>query len=215
MVSSIKKRSLFGGALRCAGVATVATLTSSALAEFVPAGGPTAQNYTLNFANSSGGVALVFDYDINNTGGFPGPTYSNDLLSSSLQANANATQMRAHAYIDPAGSEWAYAGAVVLQYFTVDQGKSAQVYWDLGAATLASFVEVYQIGAGDLLYEVGGSIGSINLTFLPGETYVFFARAALDGPGFAGVSMFWQVPAPGALAMLGLGMLGTRRRRRC
>ena len=219
MVAMKEKKSLFGGALRCAGLAAVATVTSPALADFQSIPGVFgAPNYTFNYTVDAAGNTPIFAYNLNYAGGFPLDTVT---LNADVQlaAYANSGMIGASAFATgPGAAAYTYMGAVVQQYFTVgDDFKRGNVYWDLADGNQYAFVYMYQFGVGAILNEVTGSVGEQHFVFEAGATYALIIRAsmsnALEGDGVFGL-MVWEVPAPAALGLLGLGMAGTRRRRR-
>jgi MYXO-CTERM domain-containing protein len=213
-----EKKSLFGGALRCAGLAAVATVTSPALADFQSIPGYGTPNYTFNYTVDAAGNTPVFAYDLNFAGGFPlTTTTANGDVYLTAYANAGAIGAGAFAY-GPGATAYSYMGAVVWQYFTVGtDAKRGTVYWDLAAGNQYAFVYMYHFGGGILLDEIAGSVGQQHFVFTAGESYALIIRAsmsnALVGDSVFGV-MVWEVPAPAAIGLLGLGMAGTRRRRR-
>ncbi len=209
MLAMKEKKSLFGGALRCAGLAAT-MMTTSAMADFLPAAGPSVPNYTFNYANN--GNAL-FNYDLNYAGGFPLTTqYAGP--NGNLAAYAGPGGMIALATINP-GSAWFNAGAVTWQYFTVADTKKGDVSWDLTAANAYSFIQVYQFGVGNIAYGLAGSFDSFSISFTAGQLYAFVCRAALNQPGTAYGQLVWEdVPAPGAMGLMSLALLSAGRRRR-
>jgi hypothetical protein len=216
MVAMKEKRALFGGALRCAGLAATAAMTSGAVADFSPFAGPGgAPNYTFNYTVDAAGGTPTFAYNLNYVGGFPLDTITiNGDVGLYSYANAGAIGAGAFAYTS---GTYVAIGAVVQQYFTVDVNKGATLYWDLVNSSQYAFVYMYQFGVGAIVDEIAGSSGVMNLTLTAGEMYALIVRASISNPT-AGDSVYgvlvWQVPAPGAIALLGLGMVGTRRRRR-
>lgn len=214
MVALKEKRALFGGALRCAGLAAATVMTTGAMADFEPLAGPATPNYTFNYGIDAAGGQVVFDSDVNYAGGFPADT-SYAGLGGVLDAYANASAMGTYVSIgDPA--VWADAGAVVVQYFTVSGEKQALLEWELTVANTYAQAYVYEFGGGAIADYGPGTSGSVLLDFLPGTTYALIGRASISD-GATGDSAFltltW-IPAPGAVGLLGLGMLGTKRRRR-
>jgi len=217
MLAMKEKRSLFGGALRCAGLASAAMISNTAVADFDPEPSPIGGvNYAFVYANNNYFAHVYSNTSMNYVGGFP------DALSyagpgGSLDAYAGPTGMGAAVTaVDPL--VWGTAaGAIVRQYFSVQSTKEVTLTWDFTQAVSASYGLVYEIGVGGVAYAGAvGTSGSILITLDPGALYTFRCRAAVDS-STQGVSAFvtlTNVPAPGAIALLGLGMIGTRRRRR-
>jgi len=217
MFAMKEKKSLFGGTLRCAGLAAAATMASPALADFQSIPGYGTPNYTFNYTVDAAGGLVIFDYDLNYAGGFPLDTL-NFTNYATLIAYSNPGAMGAGVTAYGLGG-YSYMGATVWQYFTVgNNAKRGTVYWDLTAGNQYALVYMYQFGVGAILNEVAGSSGSQHFVFTAGETYALIIRANMSAP-INGDSVYgvlvWEVPAPGALALLGVaGMVGKRRRRR-
>jgi len=217
MLATRQKRDLFGGALRCAGLIAATTMSSSAMAEFVPAEG---FNFTSNYAYDQSYNNLVNTFNSTLTASFPTPAaYAGP--AGTLNAYASATQIVASAYASI--STWLSGSAGVGQYFTVDNAKKALIEWDITNSPNSGGT-VYQIGVGTV-YGIGNPFvaagssgtlsGSYSITFLPGEIYIMSATVfAGQNHGSGGYIRMTWVPAPGAFALLGIGMIGTRRRRR-
>lgn len=205
-----EKKSLFGGALRCAGLAAAATLASSAMADFTPLAPLDFPNRVLGYAY--GPAAYAYFVDSNNAAAFTVPqSYAGPGLS--MSAYAGSTLMGASLNLTDAAT-WSYAAVQTLQLFTVASAtKDITFEWDLISA-YGKYSFVYQDGYGIIsTYALPGTAGSETLTLTAGNTYTFWAFIEQydEGGGFARIS---NIPAPGALALLGIGMLGTQRRRR-
>jgi len=221
MLATQQKRDLFGGALRCAGLVAATTMSSSAIADFVPVIPPffsysSNLAYDHNFDTLVSNINLVFDANFTPQESYAGP-------GGTLNSYSSATLIGVSAYANNA--TWLYGAAGVGQYFSVDNAKKAYIEWDITNAPYRNYGRVYQLGVG-MIFDIGtplevagdsGSLsGSYSITLLPGETY--YIRFLVGAGEFAGgdggyIRMTW-VPAPGAFALLGIGMIGTRRRRR-
>lgn len=214
MFASKAKRNLFGGALRHAGLATAAVITSTAMADFVPAAPPPSLSY--NFlqvyaTNSGGGFVNNF---VNVTTPVFNPTQSYFGPGLVMVAYANSTAIGASITVTDAGIWDQNSVVAAIQWVTVTDSKSVLIEWDLSGATNA--VEyVYQLGYG-VITPIGmqGSTGSSVLTLLPGQTYAFTCQIEMVGATGGGFVRFVNVPTPGALGLLGMGMLAARKRRR-
>ena len=91
------------------------------------------------------------------------------------------------------------------------------VEWDLAGwnGYISSFLRIYQVGVGDVLFKTSASTpGSTSVALIPGEEYVFWTAIVGYGGDGIGYARMYNVPAPGAFAVLGLGLCTTRRRRR-
>lgn len=211
---SKEKRTLFGGALRCAGLAAAATLSSSAMADFTPAAAQYVPNYTFGYAFGNYGNQLFLDSDASYSAIFPTATsYAGP--GGALNAYVGATAMGVSATIGD-NTVWGYAGAAIWQYFTVDNTKQVQLDWDLASSNVYAQAYLFSFTDGILADYGYGTAGSMTFTLNPGTLYAFIARASVNttsGLGDVYVTLT-NVPAPGALAMLGVGMIGMRRRRR-
>lgn len=210
-----EKRALFGGALRCAGLAAAA-MTASAMGDFVPSAPayppPLGLNLTTNYAAfAGGGYHLAYNYTADAS--FPAPT-SYASAGGSLFSSAGSSLMEATSSLADSGL-WNYAYAGVVQYFTVDSVKDVLLEWDFtngyDAAGEFGRAWVYEFGGGFLAQEISG-VGSLGLTLTPGSEYFFVGRAGtIGGDAFARLS---NVPAPGVLSLMGIGLMAARRRRR-
>ena len=211
-----QRGALFGGALRCAGLAAAA-LSANAMGEFTPSAPayapPLGLNVNLGYADlAGGGSGGGYNYSVDAS--FAAP-FSYVGSGGSLSAVAGSLLMEATADLtNPA--DWSYAFAGVTQYFTVSDATDVVLEWDFtnGYGNLdGEFGRawVFEYGGGFLAQEISGS-GSLNLTLSAGSEYFFVGRAGtLGGGAFARLSI---VPAPGALSLLGLGLVTARRRRR-
>lgn len=125
--------------------------------------------------------------------------------------------------------DWGY-GMFLAQGFTVDSTSE----WRLTATGLAPLVPggmanggyvvlVYTTGPGSGIFSelevdgLGSGISSFDVvvTLMPGRDYQLFYSAHANPMADASASFSMQmIPAPGAIAVLGFGALGARRRRR-
>lgn len=206
-----QKKSLFGGALRCAGLAAATMMTSNASADFASLA-PPGSEFTSNTlrGNAYGPAAAASFLGTSDTAAFPLPqSYTG--LGLSMSAYAGSTQMGASINFTDAGI-WSYSYVFNLQWFEVSSAtKGITFEWDL--TTVSSGISyVYEFGAGGTV-ALAGTAGSMTLTLTAGSTYIFVAviEQTSVGNSYARIS---NVPAPGALGLLGLGALSTRRRRR-
>lgn len=201
-----RKKDLFGGAFRCAGLAAAAVVSSSALADFTPAAG---YNWTYMHAEE---FVAVYASDYTLAAAFP-PGHGYFGAGLGMLSVSGPTYMGTSITIFDS-NVWVYAHTVVNQYFTVDSAKQVVFDWNFTDADTAVGV-IENISAGN--YVVGpvleGTSGTMFVTLTPGNVYRFYGEI-FAGFGSGGFVMISNVPAPGALAMLGVGMLGTRRRRR-
>lgn len=213
---SKEKRSLFGGTLRCAGLAAAAALANTASAEFVPVFDGTYPNYSFNYGV---GPAPNFVYHVFDFQPVFGAQFAPTLLTSNadgyLHAYANSLAMGAIAYAAP-GSVWQYAGAGLQQFFTVSTSGNAMISWDLTVAGQFGFVGVYEFGVGEIFFQDAGTSGSMSLALNENSIYVIVAAAVMEGTTgeTVYVKVTW-VPAPGAVALFAIaGPLAAKRRRR-
>lgn len=208
------KRDLFGGALRHAGLAAAAALANNALADFEPAVPPSGLGpnlISLNAHNTSG--AYVNDYASAAGAAFPTAQgyFGGGLV---MAAYASTAAMGASITVTDAATWDDYAFINMRQWFTVAHTKQVVFEWVLTSVSYAD-ARVYQAGVGDITPLVGaGTSGSIVLTLMPGETYAFTGFMSVLGVEGGGYVRLANVPAPGAIALLGVGSLAARRRRR-
>jgi hypothetical protein len=207
------KRSLFGGALRGAGLAA-ATFTCSASAEFVP-------NTTYGSSSShifgwDESFAPIFDQ---NSGGAFAPTLNYTGNGLEVDTYASASVFGVSANVTEPGN-WSLTWVQMTQYFTVDSAKEMLVEWDLTGwnGYINSGFQVYEEGSGFIFDAFANDApGSTTIALTPGVIYVVqIALVGVGGDGGDGYGFvrFTNVPAPGALAMLGVGVLQSKRRRR-
>ena len=215
MLDSGRKRHLFGGALGSAGLSAAAAISAHATAEFIPAAVPTGlfepqQIHVLAF-NSAGDSVNDLAYSKNAVFLPPGNYIG---MGITISAYAHATAMHASIWVTDAQTWDSYAAVLTVQWFTVSRPTDVRFTWDIGAASVLD-AYVYQLGVGEITPSVTiDSSGSMMLSLLPDETYAFIGGiglAGIDGGGFVRMTI---VPAPGAIMLLGLGMLTARRRRR-
>ena len=117
-----------------------------------------------------------------------------------------------------------YIVTIDSSYFTVAEDWEVTLSWDM-----TDQFSGFGLGGGMALLENGtiinsvtgdGVTGSLNVTLLAGASYQLTMNAAIVGSAFGATGgTTWvhmeKVPAPGALALLGLaGVAGARRRRR-
>lgn len=130
-----KKRKLFGGALRSAGLVAAVSMATPANAEFVPhdpasLSGP--DNYTFAVASDINAQPLFLLYNKAQSPAFADPTnYSG--LGGAITAYVMSTTFRASVAIGEGGL-WSYAAGVIRHYFTVDRPTQVILEWDLRAA---------------------------------------------------------------------------------
>lgn len=208
-----EKRTLFGGALRSAGLAAAAAMSASAMADFSPlANGP---GFTPSQAGFYGtgpaGTAYLFGYTY--AAAFT-PSYSYSAAGFAASVDANSTLIGASMTITDAVG-WNYGIAVAIQWFTATSfGKEVTFSWDFTNVT-DGLAYVYQVGAG-IISTVGiaGTSGSEALSLNNGNTYAFLTNIFIDSETGSGFAKVENVPAPGAFAVFGVGLLGVRKRRR-
>lgn len=209
-----QRRSLFGGALRCAGLAAAATITTAASAEFVPL---TSYSSTVHMFGWDGSYTPVFDVGAG-LNAFPASlNYAGPGLSMSAYASSSVIGAYIHVTDAPA---WSFTYLLLNQYFTVANSKEALLEWDLVGwdSYVNSAVRVYEAGVGFIAqYDTTDAPGSLLLSLTAGNLYAIqIGVIGVHGDGDDGYcfARLTNVPAPSALALLGVGMLGTRRRRR-
>ena len=121
-----QKRALFGGALRCAGLAA-AGVTVNAMGDFVPEApdNPAINfNITTNYATLTAG-GYFFNYNYSITATFAAPTnYSGP--GGELSGYAGSSLMGASSDLDSGAAVWSYAYSGVVQYFSVDATQGRQ-----------------------------------------------------------------------------------------
>lgn len=214
MMTTTTKRQLFGGALMCAGLAAAA-MPESAMAAFVPVWAGYPSSYSRLYARDLGGNQVVDALEFTTFGSEWPSTLDATNNDGSLVAHTSRFLFGAYAQIDNPLA-WNDVGSIKHQYFTVSFSKGATVYWDFTHANSISTVSIAQVGVGELMSASPGSAGSMFFNFEKDEVYVFHALVGLSfaSPGdSAYATLLWHVPAPGALALLGIGMVGTQRRR--
>lgn len=215
MLAVRQKKALFGGALRCAGIAAAAVISSSALADVSPVF-PLGVNYTSGYVANASGDTVFDDYHFNYAPAFA-LTTSYTGSGGSLNAYAGPTGLVASVSVLNPLIWGGYAAAVVHQYFTIDSSRNMVFTWDFTHAYDNAYGFVYELGVGIIANDDGvGTAGSLALVMNAGSTYFIRAHATVDSSitdGSASVSLT-NVPGPGALALLSLGILGTKRRRR-
>lgn len=196
-------KALFGGALFAAGIAGAANAqwTVDQVYSFHQVFGSDGTN---SYGYGSGTTAV----------NFPGP----DLLGSA-SASISSSLVRAEINIDIGpNTPYEFAQARSVAYISVSSAQTVYASWDftdipLGGLSYA-LIQVYDLtnGAYLLNYGTNTSGSSVPLNLVPGVDYVALVAADSDAPS----NMFGEiaVPAPGALALMGIGAVGVRRRRR-
>jgi len=206
-----RTRQLFGGALRCAGMA-VAMTTSSAIADFAPAADPGGiPNYTFGYVDNTSFESVFFWSSTSDAGEFANSMHFED-AGGANSAYADSAHIGVKLVVEPV-TDWWWATARVAQFFTVDREQQVRLEWQFDE--FEGYGDLRQVGVGNIVF-VNEASGALTLTLSPDEIYVFFgviqAKFITGGEDF--FVRLSTVPSPGALAILGMGMLGTRRRRR-
>ncbi len=198
------KAALFGGALFAAGMTTTADAQWN-LDEVT--------SFHQVFAGLGGTPGAPGSY-----GYGTGSTYV--IFGGTLQGVGYAaiSDSNVSAYIDIAGT--GYGNARAIANVTVDASKKIYADWDFtgyapGAFSYAT-IQVYNFDTGLLEFQYGpGTSGAgVSIILSPGVNYQLVVVADADAPAFMWGGFSKPVPTPGALAVLGLGALGVRRRRR-
>lgn len=213
------QRDLFGGALRCAGLAVVAGVTSSAMGDFDPlAPVPDFPGVWANLTAVQGygfpnALWYVSAYDFSYSAAFPSAVnYS--IAEFSGHAYAGSTLIGASmSHTSYAAGD--YGEVSTLQWFTPSNATSeVRFTWDFSPGT-HGVAYVYQLGLGVISPTGGeGTSGSVDLTLLAGNSYLFKCRLLFTDSACSAFANITEVPAPGAMVILGFGALATRRRRR-
>lgn len=205
------KRDLFGGALRCAGLIGIGAITESAIAGLSPMsqyaylyGEDTNGSWSYDFAYTfTGPGSLAFSY-----GGVTANTYwdHNQLLTGASVSD-----------FDP--GMWNFIGIHVATQFILNETRQVRLEWNLQGASGGNIKTTSYFGT--YFFELTNSdleldpVGSIVLTLEGGDYYNFIINLGVntENTGLAYIR-FVEVPAPGALALVGISMIGMRRRRR-
>lgn len=199
------KQALFGGALFAAGI------TAAAEAQW-----NVDQVYSFH---------QVFASDGTNSYGYgSGATvvnFAGPYLLGSATASVSSSLLYAEININLGpNTPYEFAQARAVAYLTVDAPKTVYASWDFtdippGGLSFST-ISVYDITNGAYLiqYATSTSGTDVPVNLLPNTDYRAVIAADSDAPS----QMFGQitkaVPAPGALALLGVAGLGVRRRRR-
>lgn len=191
-------KQLFGGALMAAGVSVAA---AGDFTGFTQASG----NYTGAYFGGFSGFSI---------NGF----YNNTSTSGASIAIAEGTATSFLAYGFDGGTGLAYAIHFNPIAFGVDADTAVQVSWDFtgdegpGGAYIDSYFSIDGPGGNLAAADLNTPVGSTTINLVAGETYTILGTALAAGGGTSFFSMV--IPAPGAIALLGMaGLVGRRRRR--
>lgn len=211
MIAMKEKRDLFGGALFGAGIVAAAVATS-AMAEFVPAEPLPGYPQNILRAFGDGLPGYVGGIDFSDAAVFP---TTQSYISAGLSTSAYAGSSLIGVAVNLSDAyTWTTAGALAVQWFTVESSKKILFEWDL-TNTPHGGSYVSQAGVGVIsTIALPGSSGSESIVLSPGVTYRFGGEISITGQTGDGFARISNIPAPGALALLGIGMIGIRSRRR-
>ena len=201
-------KQLFGGALFAAGIVAAAAETAQANTLPLPFNPPTATNYA--FAGyTSGGFIQAYNY----VSAIGGPTGAVSYTMGSVYAYGNMTSRLLYGIVT--GSSTAYGGiSRVAAYMNSAVNTDLHLTWDNGGLGYGG-VYVYQFGAGFVVNAYGSTSGDQLFTLVAGTQYFVLVNVFTDAGGSGPTwGMVEVVPAPGAIALLGIaGLVGKRRRR--
>lgn len=201
-MTNTTKRSLFGGALLCAGL--MAGEVQAQYFSFQYTSALTrATEYATNYSDFDSFVGGGF-FEINsaayfNNDGDIGYGYARMLGNqTAIQALADASNGFAYALVSPS-------------YFQVDQNVLADITWDFTGGF--GNLDVYDVTNGSLMFDdAGQNSGLQTISLVAGHQYAMGGVAfALDGHSEWTLSI---VPTPGGAGLLGLVGLAAARRRR-
>jgi len=210
MPISVLKQGLFAGALCAAGV--MSRVADADVGDgFIPAPASGGNPNSIFGAVWDKPESLIFHEEINASGdSFPDSiTYRSD--SGSLVASITPLAFEIEMHVAES-SEWHLAGVGIYQHFTVNAPTFVQLEWEL---PFGGFARLRPVGEADILFVPLSGTSPLTATLTPGVLYRYEARffATDTSEGDAWIHLF-VVPAPSAMTLLGLGMLGVKRRRR-
>lgn len=198
MTTTMTKKCLFGGALFAAGLAVQANaqLNVDQVTSFTQVFGSGANDA---YAYGNGNTTVVFVAPLTGIG------------------SATLSNMGVMADLTVGGVGYGVARAIA--FVTVDVATPLSIAWDFSDVPVGglsyAYVGVYDLtNSVSLFSAVDPSAGlDTSVTLQPGIDYVLTAHADSDAPSvmFASIT---AIPAPGSLALLALGGMTARRRRR-
>ncbi|MEM1186437.1 MAG: hypothetical protein AAGI53_15720 [Planctomycetota bacterium] len=207
-------KTLFGGALMTAGLATGAAAQQFTQPGNIP---PYADDFTAAyvydfyaFGGAIGGVQI--------NGGFPS---SYDVGSAYGSAEASITNTTLDAYAEAftnSDTAYGFSYGAAYGYLSVTADAALNLAWDFTAEGAGGPLGVIQIvdwsAGGVLVFETTAFTADVaSVDLFAGTNYGILVRANA-GPGGSAFASAQLVPTPGALSMLGLAGLAAARRRR-